>query len=95
MKIHFYSGIRDISGCKELELPYEKNAGLLLNTLCEHFGGKFKEKIYSEAGKDGEVKFNKDTLILINGRHIMQLGGANALIKQDDRIDILPVVGGG
>jgi len=84
MKVHFYSGIRDISGCKELEIDHVENAGFLIASLCNRYGEDFRQKIYSD-----------DTLILINGCHIKKLGGDDAVLNPNDRIDILQVVGGG
>ena len=42
-----------------------------------------------------EEKFGPEVIFLINGRHVSHLGGVNAPLKPDDRVDLFPVVAGG
>jgi molybdopterin synthase sulfur carrier subunit len=91
MRVKFFAYIRDITGCKERDFPYEKTIGSLARKLCEHYGRSLEEKIFSS----GSGEFSPDIIIMINGRHILHLGGAEAPLKEDDTVYIFPMVAGG
>jgi molybdopterin synthase sulfur carrier subunit len=101
MRVRFFAYLRNITGCAEADIPFEKTAGALARSICELYGDKMRQKIFSpscqlnapESG-DGE-KFSPDIIILINGRHVSHLGGPGTLLSPDDRVDVFPMVAGG
>ena len=55
-------------------------------------------KSVSEKNSGAESKektFGPEIIVLINGRHVNHLGGPDAPLNPDDRVDIFPVVAGG
>ena len=80
MKVRFFSGIKKLIGCAEADIPYQESVGALVNFLKERYG---------------EAVFGPEIIILINGRHAAHLGGFNAIIREDDKIDIFQAVSGG
>jgi len=111
MRVRFFAFIRSYTGCAETDIPYEEisagnsrtagsdgshqvTAGSLARSLCERYGEKLKEKIFP-SGNTEEDKFGPEIIFLINGRHVNHLGGIDAPLKPDDKVDIFPVVAGG
>jgi len=100
MRVRFFAYIRDFTGCLEADIPYQETVGDLARSLCELYGDKLRRKIFpaGETGgkkKGAELKFGPEIIFLINGRHVDHLGGINAPLKPDDRVDVFPVVAGG
>ena len=100
MRVRFFAYLREFTGCAEADIPYEKTAGALARSLCELYGEKIREKIFPSCdsggkGKKGKEKFGPEIIILINGRHVSHLGGFNAPLEPDDRVDVFPMVAGG
>ena len=107
MRVRFFAYLRNITRCAEAEVPYEETVGALARTLCTIYGEKLKEKMFSSGSAtptslssptmltDKETEISEEIIILINGRHISHLGGVNAPLKPDDRVDVFPVVAGG
>ena len=83
MQVRFFADLRSITGCAEADVPYAETAGALIRSLCGIYGEKLEEK------------FNEEIIVLINGQHMNRLGGYNAPLKPEDRVDIFPVVTGG
>jgi len=74
--------------------------GDLARSLCDLYGDKLRQQIFPAGDSGGtkngkEVKFGPEIIILINGRHVNHLGGVNAPLTPDDRVDVFPVVAGG
>ena len=106
MRVRFFAYLRKFTGCAEADVPYRETAGALARSLCEKYGSELQQKIFPEAdsgaGKKpkrktapGDEQFGPEIIILINGRHVSHLGGQNAPLNPDDRVDIFPVVAGG
>ena len=105
MRVRFFAYLRDLTGCAEADVPYQKTAGALARSLCTRYGEKFREKVFPEDSpeapgpnrkKNTEAgKFGPEIIVLINGRHVNHLGGVAAPLKPEDRVDIFPVVAGG
>jgi molybdopterin synthase sulfur carrier subunit len=91
VRVKFFAYIRDYTGCKETDFPYERTAGSLAQKLCDRYGPKLREKMFSKDGKE----FGPDVIIMINGRHVIHLGGVNAPLKPDDTFLVFPMVAGG
>ena len=100
MRVRFFAYIRDFTGCLEADVPYQKTAGDLARSLCDLYGDKLRQKIFpseemDKMAKRAEEKFGPEIIFLINGRHVNHLGGVNAPLNPDDRVDVFPVVAGG
>jgi molybdopterin synthase sulfur carrier subunit len=89
--VKFFAYIRDFTGCKETDFPYEKDISDLACALCAKYGEKLREKMLSPAGDE----LGPDIIIMINGRHVAHLGGIKAPLKPDDKVYIFPMVAGG
>jgi len=94
MQVRFFAYLRNFTGCAEADIPYEETIGALACSLCNRYGDKLRQKIFPSGNSGGKV-FGPEIMILINGRHVNHLGGFNAPLKPDDRVDVFPVVAGG
>ena len=94
MRVRFFAYIRKITSCTEADFPCQETAGALARSLCDHYGEALRQKIFPPGRSDDE-EFSSEIIILINGRHVSHLGGPAAPLKDDDRVDIFPVVAGG
>ena len=92
MRVRFFAYIRDFTGCAEADIPYQETAGALARSLCDKYGEKLKSKMFP-AGNVNSL--GPEIIMLINGRHISHLGGLDAVLSPDDRVDVFPVVAGG
>ena len=90
MRVKFFAYLRDYTGCSETDVPPVATIGDLARLLGERYGKKLKEKLFTA---DGEL--GTEIIIMINGRHIIHLGGLNAPLKGDDLVQIFPLVAGG
>ena len=90
MLIKYFAYLRDITGCKQEIWPAEPDVETLLRSLCEKYGAALRKKIYAPGTEEPG-----DVIIMINGRHIVHLGGAAAVLKDSDTVQIFPVVAGG
>jgi len=100
MRVRFFAYIRNYTGCVEADIPYQETAGALARSLCDLYGDELRQKIFpgEDSGgktKKSELKFGPEIIFLINGRHVNHLGGVNAPLSPDDRVDVFPVVAGG
>jgi molybdopterin synthase sulfur carrier subunit len=89
MIIKFFAFIRDYTGTKETTSESCVDLRELLYKLCDRYGKKFSEKIFTGG------KLSDDIIILINGRHIEHLNGLDTGLGEDDVISIFPKVAGG
>ena len=92
MRVRFFADLRNLTGCAEAEIPYQESAGALARSLCELYGDKLKGKLLAPGGEEA---FGPEIIFLINGRHVSHLGGFDAPLNPDDRVDIFPMVAGG
>jgi molybdopterin synthase sulfur carrier subunit len=96
VRVRFFAYLRKITGCAEADVPYEETAGDLARSLCDLYGEKLREKMFPQGNAaPGGTEIGAEIIILINGRHISHLGGVDAPLKPDDRVDVFPVVAGG
>jgi molybdopterin synthase sulfur carrier subunit len=91
MRVKFFAYLRDYTGCKEIDAPCQPTVGDLARALGEQYGPTLREKLLAPGG--GEL--GPEIIILINGRHVSHLGGVNAPLKDDDTVQIFPMVAGG
>lgn len=91
MQVKFFAYLRDFTGCKVTDFPYEEDVYHLAHALCDAYGRRLREKMLTP---DGEA-LGEEIIILINGRHVEHLGGIHAKLKPDDVVAVFPVVAGG
>ena len=90
MRVKFFAYLRDYTGCSETELPLTPTIGDLARILGDRYGPRLRDKMLSPKGELGP-----DIIIMINGRHVAHLGGLEAPLKDDDTVQIFPMVAGG
>ena len=90
MKIKFFATYRDLTGCRELDIPAPSTAIALLKELAARYGPAMRKKLFTE---DGEI--SDDAILLINGRNIAHLAGGNTPLKETDAVSLFPMVAGG
>ena len=91
MTLKFFATYRDITKCKELDIPAPADVWALLTALGERYGERIKEKLFTKDG--GEI--GEDAIILLNGRNIMHLSGKDTQLEDSDVVSIFPMVAGG
>ena len=91
MKLKFFATYRDITRCKEDDIPATPDVWTLLLNLGERYGAAFLAKAFSPDGTD----INEETIILINGRNICHLAGKDTCLTEADTVSIFPMVAGG
>lgn len=91
MVVKFFAYLREYTGCKAAELPYEEDLYHLAHALCARYGDKLKEKMLSADGED----LGEEIIILVNGRHVEHLGRIHTKLLPTDVVSIFPVVAGG
>ena len=86
MKVLFYANVQDFtSGEKMIETGDVQCMRALITLLGERFGEKFRVFLLGD----------NTCFFLINGRGIMATGGLDSPLHPDDKIEVLPFVGGG
>jgi len=86
MKVLFYSNAREYtSGEKSFEAEDTPCVRALIDLLGEHFGVKLKKFLLGD----------NTCFILVNGKGIMTTGGLDTPLHPDDKVEVLPLVGGG
>ena len=88
MEVKFYSSALKYTGGKgSLAIEPDNCPDLysLIEELGSHFGEEFKKLL-----TNGET-----WLLLINGKAVKKTGGIKTPLKQDDTIEVLPLVGAG
>jgi len=90
MKLKFFATYRDITRCKEEDVPAAPDVWTLLLSLSERYNG-FRAKLFTPDGFD----IGDETIILVNGRNIHHLEGRNTRLTEEDTVSIFPVVAGG
>ena len=90
MQVKFFAYLRDYTGCSETNLPLVPTIGELARILSERYGPKLRDKLLSPEGELGQ-----EIIVMVNGRHVLHLGGLDAPLKEDDTVQIFPMVAGG
>ncbi len=90
--IRFYGVLKEVVK-ERLELDLKSNETLLVDLIKEILREYPALSNYIMIGEEGVVV--RGVSVLINGRHVMFLGGDKALIRDGDVIDILPPLHGG
>jgi molybdopterin synthase sulfur carrier subunit len=91
MKVKFLSSFRDITKCKEIDVPAVPDVWSLLVQLGEQYGTALKKDLFSPDGTD----LNEEMIIFLNGQNISYLGGKNTPLTDADVISVFPQIDGG
>lgn len=90
MKLKFFATYREITGCRELDIPAPSTAMVLLRELAQIYGAKMQEKLFAA---DGAV--SDEVILLVNGRNIAHLEGTDTGLHDEDVLSLFPMVAGG
>jgi len=91
MKLKFFATYRDITHCKDEDVPAPADIWALLLDLGERYGAAFRTKLFTPDG----AEINGETIILVNGRNISHLDGEKTTLTEADTVSIFPMVAGG
>lgn len=89
VQITFYGAIAKVTGEKttDVEAITLKD---VISTLTAKYGVSFKDRIYDEEGK-----LRRFVNIYVNGKDIRFLNSLNTELNDEDKVSIIPAVGGG
>lgn len=87
MTVRFYSYVREYTGCKEVNFPFEPDLYHLLHAMAMEYGKDFRELVMSPDGEE----ISREVIIMINGKRIDALGGINTPLSSKDAVAIYPV----
>jgi len=90
MKVKFFATYREITRCKDEDIPAPDDVWELLLDLSNRYRG-FRAELISADGAD----IHEETIILVNGRNIQYLNGKNTLLTEADAVSLFPMVAGG
>jgi len=90
VRVKFFTYLRDYTNCSETDVSAVSTVGGLIRLLGERYGSKLGEKLLTPEGD-----LEAEIVIMINGRHVVHLGGIDAPLKDDDVVQIFPLVDGG
>jgi len=91
MKLKFFATYRDVTRCKEEDIPAPPDVWALLLSLAERYGEAIRVKLFTPDG----TEINDEAIILKNGRNICHLAGKNTPLSESDIVSIFPMVAGG
>lgn len=91
MKVKYFAYIRDYTKCKECIEEYKPTVKELLHSLSNKYGEKFRNEALSPDGNN----LGERIIILVNGRHVAHLKGIDTELKENDEVQVFPVVAGG
>lgn len=94
MTVKFFAYYRDpdFAGCKEMEWPERADTVIgLCRQIADRFGDRFRRELITADGNG----VCERSIVMVNGRRIDFIGGAEAPLKDSDTVLIFPVVAGG
>lgn len=91
VKFFAYYRDNDFAGCKETSVQPVKTLKELGEVLADRYGNKFRDEYFDASGEE----IGEKTIILVNGRRAEFLNGINTELKDEDTVQIFPVVAGG
>ena len=90
MKVKFFATYRELTGCKEINIPAPPDAQAFLDALALRYGPAMQRKLFTESGE-----ISQDAILLVNGRHISHLLGTRTPLSEEDVVSLFPMVAGG
>ncbi|NPA40082.1 MAG: MoaD/ThiS family protein [Thermodesulfobacteria bacterium] len=92
VKVKLFTLLRLEFGVSEVELEFEKEPVSLKEVLHE-LSKRFGEKFLSKLVENENLKVG--TIILKNGKNVLELDGINTLVQDGDELSLFPPGGGG
>ena len=90
MLAKFFATYRQITGCRTCEVPAPANVLTLMHDLAQRWPA-FRNLVLNEDG----TGLGDDVIVLVNGRHIEHLDGADTALTEQDYVAVTPLVAGG
>ncbi len=91
MNIHFFGGMREVTGEAECQSS-EENATVrsVMHTLSAAYGPRFERAALYHDGRDGTAveKLNRECLFIVNGREVRFLEGIDTPLGAQDELCI-------
>ena len=91
MKLKFFATYRDITKCRETEIAAPVSVWELLMLLGERYGAPIRKLLFTPDG----AGIGENAIILVNGRSITHLSGADTPLSESDVVCVFPMVAGG
>ena len=91
MTVKFFATYRQLTKCKEADVPLQPDIWALMNYLGMRYGDAVRKKLFDEVGAD----IGSDAIILVNGRNIRYLNWKDTPLSESDVVSIFPLVAGG
>ena len=89
--IHFFAMLREFLKTKQIRIPAEEKSVLELLQYCETKTSK--SFLYKLVDQDGAIR--PDSMILVNGRNVLNLQGIQTIVKDGSNVAIFPPAAGG
>ena len=90
MTVKYFATIRSLTGEQERRIDSRPgDLRELLTQLAERYGRLFRRTVFDGDALHGEI------IILVNGRNVRHLQGADTPLGEDDEISIFPMIAGG
>ena len=89
--INFFAALRDFLKTRQISILAEEKSVLELLRYCEAKTSKLF--IHKLVDKDGAIV--PGSMILVNGRNVMNLQGIQTIVKDGAKVAIFPSAGGG
>ncbi len=83
VRIKFFATLREITGKKEMEMHGVSDVAELLDALYRLFGEEFRDEL------------RERSMILVNGKNILDGDGLQTKLSEEDEVSIFPPAGGG
>ena len=93
MTLRFFAYYRDpeYAGCKEMSWSGASDLRELGDQLCRKLGSPFAEEFFNA----DKTALGKKIIIMINGRRAEFLQGLDTPLREEDLVQIFPIVAGG
>jgi len=89
--VKFFADVRRLAGCEaERFMGEAPTVGALLHALADRHGAAFHERVFDAAGRPSDT-----LIVLVNGRNVEHLAGADTALAPDDVVSVFPMVAGG
>ena len=91
MKVKFFATYRDVTSCKETDIPAPVDVWSMLALLGDRYGEPIRLMLYAPDG----AGISENAIILVNGRSIAHLDDKDTPLREADVVCVFPMVAGG
>lgn len=91
--VALFASLREIVGKKEIEIEVRENTNV--REILELLGKRYAQEVLKRVLDEEQKGLSRNYMILIDGRNIQLLDGLDTKLRGDERITILPPIGGG